>query len=120
MVGGTTAVPAAVATELAAIAPVERVSGSNRYSVSASLSERLWPGGASTAYVAVGTRFPDALAGGPLTRFGGGPLLLVERRNMARTVAEELVRLAPDRIVVLGGPLAVSETIWWVLGGYYG
>jgi len=85
-------------------------SGPDRYATSAMLSD-WFDYGVSVAYVANGTDFPDALAGGPVAGIGSGPVLLTERDRLPPKVAEALRHLRPDRIVILGGPGAVSAKV---------
>jgi putative cell wall-binding protein len=62
--------------------------------------------------------YPDALAGGPAARVGGGPLLLTEAGRLPDATSAELTRLRPGRIVVLGGTGAVSGTVLNALKNY--
>jgi len=66
---------------------------------------------AMTAYVATGENFPDALAGVPAAAGVDAPLLLVARDAIPAAAAEQLARLRPRRVVVLGGPAAVDPSI---------
>lgn len=111
VLGGTRAIETAVQEELRAYAPVvERIGGSNRYETSALLSRHFAPG-ISTAYVATGGGFADALSGGALAADRRSPLLLVEPGRIPDPVRRELTRLQPAKIVVLGGSAAVSDTV---------
>jgi putative cell wall-binding protein len=55
--------------------------------------------------------FPDALGGGPVAGGLPGPLLLVPGSYVPSGVANELVRLDPDKVVVLGGTSVVSSGV---------
>lgn len=120
--GGSIAVSEAVAAELAPIAPVTRIDGRNRYDLSARVSEFVHPGGSDTAYLAVGDRFPDALAIGPFAAADSAPVLLVGPDAVSPEVGLELDRLGVERIVVVGGPAAVSDRVlqWLVAGDLAG
>ena len=118
VVGGTGAVSAAAFAELSALAAtVERISGPNRYSVAVAVSSAFFAPGA-TAYIAVGTDFPDALAAGPASAASPGPVLLVQSTAIPATIAAELSRLQPHQIVILGGLAAVSLTVEEALTTY--
>jgi len=65
---------------------------------------------ADTAYLATGTAFPDALAAVPAI-LDGAPLLLVAPDALPPTIADELARLGPDRLVGLGGNDAISDVV---------
>jgi putative cell wall-binding protein len=110
-VGGTGAIADGVLAELRAAVPsadVRRVSGSDRYETAARLSAASFTA-PSVAYVATGTAFADALAGGAAAARDRAPMLLVEPTRVPAATAAELDRLRPSRLVVLGGPSAVSD-----------
>jgi putative cell wall-binding protein len=88
-----------------------RVSGADRFATAAQLSKQRSPQGVTTAYVATGLSFADALAGGPAADASEGTVLLVARDSVPSTTRAELVRLDPDEIVVLGGTGAVSDDV---------
>lgn len=111
VLGGTGAVSAAVATELNAIAPVERVSGTDRYGTSLALSLRVFGGDRPGVILATGRSWPDALASGAPTRFTRGPLLLTRGNGLAPGTTPELTRLGPTRAYVLGGRGAQTNAV---------
>ena len=94
-----------------AVSLVERVAGADRYGTAAAVSATGFSPGVSTVFVATGTNFPDALAGGPAAARLGAPILLTRRDSLPEATAAEIARLAPRRIVVLGGPGAVSDAV---------
>jgi len=95
-----------------------RLAGPDRYATAASISAAGFAPGVPVAYVATGENFPDALAGGPAAARAGGPILLVTSSRIPAATANELSRLRPGRIVVLGGPGAVSEGVRAALAPY--
>lgn len=111
VLGGEAAVSDEVVAALERHGTVERVAGRDRYATAATISARTFAPGAATAYVASGTGFPDALAGGPAAIRSEGPVLLVTRDDVPSTTAEELRRLSPGRIVLLGGRGVVSDEV---------
>ncbi|MFB2598037.1 cell wall-binding repeat-containing protein [Herbiconiux sp. P17] len=108
LMGGTNTISDTVATILNAYAPATRVGGADRYAVSAALSAREFNVG-SIAYIASGQNFPDALSGSAAAGHRNGPVLLVTKDGVPGSVATELDRLHPSKIVVLGGPNSVSD-----------
>ena len=62
-------------------------------------------------YVATGENFPDALGAGPVAAIVKGPILLVAQNSIPGETAAELTRLAPDRIVIVGGTAVVSSSV---------
>jgi putative cell wall-binding protein/predicted transcriptional regulator len=110
VLGGTALVSLAVQTQLKAYTSgaVVRITGADRYATSAAISSKSFVPGVPAAFVATGLNFPDALSGGPAAGKLKGPLLLVTTDSIPSSVATELARLDPKKIVVLGGPASVS------------
>jgi putative cell wall-binding protein len=112
ILGGESVIGRAVVSQIHHDAPgatVERWAGFDRYATAAVISSKTYPQGATTAYLASGANYPDALAGGPVAARAGAPLLLTRRDCVPAPVLAELARLGATRIVVLGGVGAVSE-----------
>jgi putative cell wall-binding protein len=101
---------ATVSVTLKAIA-TSRLSGADRYATSAAISAASFAANAPVVYIANGSNFPDALSGAPVAGKDGAPVLLVAADNIPGSIATELRRLAPARIVVLGGTNAVNEAV---------
>jgi peptidoglycan-N-acetylglucosamine deacetylase len=64
-----------------------------------------------TVYIATGTSFPDGLSAGPAAGRNGAPLLLVKPTAVPAGVAEELRRLNPTTVIVVGGSGVVSDGV---------
>lgn len=92
------------------VRPATRIAGANRYATSAAVSQA-WPAGVSTAYVASGLDFPDALTAAARTGVRDAPLLITDPTSLSPATAQALTRLRPGRIVVVGGTAAVSEAV---------
>lgn len=113
IVGGVHAVGATVATAVRElIGDVRRVGGEDRYETAALLASQFAPGdGGGTIVVATGEDFPDALAGGAAAARLGAPVLLVRHGHVPDVVVEQLRRLAPRHVDVLGGTQAVHDAV---------
>lgn len=86
-----------------------RVWGADRISTAIAISNRGFPQGASTAYLADAEGFADALAAGSLV---DGPVLLVPRcGELPGIVVAEIDRLDPQQVLALGGVAGVSDQI---------
>lgn len=92
---------------------IERIAGTDRYDVAIALAQRAYPGPArpTTVYVVNGGDFPDALGAGSAAAATGGIVMLVETGSLAAKIRTELQRLSPQRVVIVGGPASVSETV---------
>lgn len=108
VLGGDGAVGAAVAAELGSFAPVTRIAGVDRYATAAAVSAATFATGRARAFIATGVAFPDALAAGSAAADSGAPILLTQRTCTPKTVRDELERLAPDEVVILGGEAAIA------------
>lgn len=90
------------------LAPV-RLYGHRWFDTPVAISKRTFPSSASTVVITTGERFPDALAGSPMAARNNGPLLLTKKNSLPPSVARELKRLNPKKIIILGGPSAISN-----------
>jgi putative cell wall-binding protein len=94
---------------------VDRVQGADRYASAAAVSRAAFPSTAPVVVVANGDAFPDALAAGPVASKLGGPLLLTQAGALPAATASEIARLKPQRIVVAGGTVSVSDAVYTAL-----
>lgn len=94
---------------------VTRYGGENRYEtaalVAAALDEEYGGIPGETAIVTVGTNFPDALAGSPLSAVKGWPVLLVRQDSIPSATADAIADLNIRRTIVLGDEGAVSAAV---------
>lgn len=114
--GGPRAVSDAVLDQVrrATGASVVRASGDDRYATARAVALDARGGGApapGTVYLASGEAFPDALSASGAAGRSGSPLLLTTAAGLPTTTAEQLAAWRPARVVVLGGPAAVSDTV---------
>lgn len=91
-------------------ASVTRVAGADRYETAARASADFDPG-VETVYLASGRVFADALTGSALAGSRQAPLLLTRPDRLPSATADELVRLAPEQVVVLGGTASVEDPV---------
>jgi surface protein len=112
IVGGPTAISPNVAVEVKRFTngTVERIGGRDRYETAALLSAWTFSPGVPVVYIATGHNFSDALAAGPAAS-GRGPLLMTSVDGLPVATANELKRLRPEHIVIVGGLAAISSTI---------
>ncbi|QJW35784.1 cell wall-binding repeat-containing protein [Cellulosimicrobium protaetiae] len=89
---------------------VDRLQGKDRYATAVAATNGLDPD-IPVLYLASGETFADALSAAPAAAAGGGALLLTRRDAIPAEVEAEIRRLAPRRIVLVGGTGAVSEAV---------
>lgn len=67
-----------------------------------------------TAILAVGTNFPDAMAASAMSWAGGSnplPILLTEQGSLAPEAAAAIINLGIQQVIVMGGPVAISDNV---------
>lgn len=97
---------------------ISRVSGSDRIQTAIEASKALYQAALNPAtrnigvVVANGYNYPDALAGALLAGISNGPLLLTKTDSLSAGVGAEIKRLGANRVYVVGGEPAVSNTVF--------
>ncbi|MCS5735037.1 cell wall-binding repeat-containing protein [Herbiconiux daphne] len=91
---------------------VDRVSGADRFEVAVNISKLAYPQTADVVFVATGANYPDALSAGPAAAKLGGPLLLTTTDSLLPQVEDEIERLDPDQIVVVGGVNSIAPAVF--------
>ena len=104
---------AAEAAQAAGGASVTRLSGGDRFSTAAAVADRAKArhGFGANAYLATGHNFPDAIAAGPAAGAAKAPLLLATRTSVEEPTRQALLRLANQRVTVIGGESVLSRTV---------
>ncbi|HEY5183502.1 MAG TPA: cell wall-binding repeat-containing protein [Actinomycetes bacterium] len=120
LVGGPAAVPDSVGQALGVYATGgwKRLAGASRFETAVAVSQATFNPGVPVAFVATGRDFPDALTGAALGARLGGPVLLTDPATLPTAVADELKRLQPAKIEVLGGTAAVSGAVYGQLASF--
>ncbi|MEH3076213.1 MAG: S8 family serine peptidase [Quadrisphaera sp.] len=114
--GGPQAVSDAVLEQVrqATGAAVVRAAGDDRYATARAVAlDALGdaPAAPDTVYLVSGEAFPDALSAAGAAGRSGAPLLLTQAAALPAATAEQLARWRPARVVVVGGPAAVSDEV---------
>ena len=102
-------VPASAATQVVdGWSVAQRFGGSDRYETASLLSQASFPKGQTgTVVLASGQSFADATTAVLLAAKLDGSLLFTAPNVLSTTTAQEIRRLKPSRIVVIGGDGAV-------------
>ena len=115
VLGGTGVISDAVLKSLAPYAisgVVIRLAGNDRFATAARISQFAFAPHPQVAYVAYAYNFPDALAGAAAAGTVKGPVLLAATSGtLNASTKNELLRLAPARIIVLGGTGVISNSV---------
>ena len=88
-----------------------RAGGATRYETAVEASQHAFAANfGGTVYITTGMDFPDALGASAATQ-GKGPVLLVPRSSVPTAVHDELVRLKPSKVVIVGGADVVTDDV---------
>ncbi len=127
IVGGTSAVSAAVATQVAALhvgnlssnptIAVTRIGGADRYATNRMVDTYVGSTGSKTAIIATGQGFADALAVGPVVYDIGHPLILTDPAQLSAAAKQTMTSLGITQAIIIGGSNAVSTTVETQLAG---
>jgi putative cell wall-binding protein len=88
----------------------KRLAGDDRYETAVKVSQAGWTT-AGTVILARGDDFADAVAGVPLAHQLNAPILLTQTNSIVPAIIEEITRLKAERVIILGGPGAISDNV---------
>lgn len=90
--------------------PIERLSGQDRIDTALSISQKGWTS-ADTVILCEYSDFPDSIASTPFAVSQNAPILLTQGNTLDPRVAQELKRLQPHKVVLLGGTGVLKPSI---------
>jgi len=116
IVGGTAAVSTDVENAVKADGfTVTRLAGTNRFGTAAAIAGAAGTigqvGGKTTALIANGLNYPDALAGGTVAYAAHLPILLVTPNSIPAETSKALADNHIQHAIILGGTAAVSDAV---------
>lgn len=109
-----TYVPTKAELDLGYSAPpvFRRVYGYTAVNTAVEISRQGWLTGSSTVILATAGNFPDALAAATLAHQFDAPILLTNSsKELDSDTQDEFKRLAPTKIIIVGGSAVISEEI---------
>ena len=93
-----------------AVPDSRRIAGSNRYDTAAVIAQNM-QNRSSVVILASGEGYADALAGVPLARYLGAPILLTPKNSLSAETLSEIKRRNATKVIILGGEGAVSKNV---------
>jgi hypothetical protein len=121
LVGGTSAVSQNVQNQVAALhvgnnatnplLKVIRIAGSDRFATNNLVDIYRTPAVSTTAIIATGNNFADALAVGPAVYQSGDPLILTSGAALSASAKATIADLGITRTIIVGGISAVSSAV---------
>lgn len=88
-----------------------RFEGRDRFKTALAISRASHPMTASAIVIASGENWPDGLSGGVLASVADGPLLLTRSNRLSLEVRDEILRLKPSKVYILGGAGAIAPAV---------
>ena len=111
VLGDEMSISSAVTDQLSLYTPnVSRLAGKNRLATAIRVARAAWTT-SDTVYVASAGTFPDALSGGALAAHDRAPILLSYPAHLRAGVVQQIVKLAPSHVVLLGGLPSLSSAV---------
>ncbi|MFE5407279.1 cell wall-binding repeat-containing protein [Microbacterium sp. NPDC056569] len=109
IVGDANSVSDGIQSQLANMGySVSRYGGAGRYDTAAMINDAYFPGTSATAFLAAGTKFPDALSAAALAGRLGAPLYITPQECLPVSIQESMNRVAPTTRVMMGDQNSVG------------
>ena len=83
--------------------------GANRYDTAAKISKKGW-NSASTVVIANGLNEIEGIVANPLASVYNAPVLLTDKNKVSSYTINELKRLKPSNIIIIGGKNSIGES----------
>ena len=90
---------------------ITRLAGKGRYETAVEISKAGFPNGTNTVVLAYGLNYADALAGVPLAKKLGAPILLTDTNTISPKTLAEIKRLGATNVIILGGEGVISDKV---------
>jgi putative cell wall-binding protein len=90
---------------------VTRISGNDRYETSVAVSADAFDPGVPSVFLTTGENYPDGLAAGAIAGAAHVPVLLTHKTCLPQSVADEITRLDPAQVYVIGGTGAIAYPV---------
>ncbi|MGG1630945.1 N,N-dimethylformamidase beta subunit family domain-containing protein [Rossellomorea sp. NRS-1567] len=89
----------------------ERIDGRDRFEVAVNISKKHWKNGADTVILANHLAYADALSASPYAYHKDAPILLTRNDRLTSETLEELKRLNPQEIILIGGEGSINASV---------
>ena len=88
-----------------------RLAGNGRYDTMQAIVKAGFSKTGGTVLIATGAGFKDALAAAGFAGLSDAPIILTDGKALSSQAEQELIRLKPSKVYIVGGPLAVSDKV---------
>lgn len=91
--------------------PVKKFIGEERQNTAVKVSQEGWPNGSDKVIIVNGNAIADGVTATPLATAYDAPILLSKDNNVPQETLDEIARLKPSEIIVIGGNAVVPESV---------
>ena len=89
----------------------EKLIGEDRFDTAIKISQSGWNNGSERVFLVNSNSLPDALASTPLASKLDAPILLTNKNSIPYNVIEEIKRLNPAEVILIGSEGAISSSV---------
>lgn len=93
-------------------APIEKLYGATEYDTAVAVSKKGWPSGSNKVVIVNGDIIADGIAATPLASTYDAPILIVKKDTLPQVINEELKRLNPEEVIVIGGTSTINNSVY--------
>jgi len=90
---------------------VKSFKGSTRYETATAISKEGWPNGSNTVVITSGNSIVDGVTATPLATSYDSPILLSDKDKLTDYTKNELKRLNPKKVIIIGGESVVTNKV---------
>ncbi|MGL4731147.1 MAG: cell wall-binding repeat-containing protein [Clostridium sp.] len=90
---------------------IPNITDGDRYDTAVGISEKGWPSGSDTIILVTGMGFADALSATPLAAKYDAPVLLTQKNEIPENVINEINRLNPNKVIIVGGTSVIDTNV---------
>ncbi len=91
---------------------VKSLQGNRRFETAVAISKEGWDSSTDTVIIASAYSVVDGVSATPLASIKNAPILLVDKNEVTNSTKEELKRLKPSNIIVIGGTNVVNDNVY--------
>lgn len=96
---------------LKALGVYEKISGKDRYETAVRISQGGWPSGADSVVIVNAFNAMEGIISTPLASMNKAPILVTKNTSLPKTVANELRRLKPKNVYIVGSTYNVNSSV---------
>lgn len=91
--------------------PVKKLIGEERHHTAVKVSQEGWANGSDKVIIVNGTAIADGVTATPLATAYNAPILLSANDSVPKETLDEIARLKPSEVIVIGGDKVVPEKV---------